>query len=90
MRLHDRLVLQLFMRVFLLCLISFAVIFVLADLFEKMDNFIDHQASWITVGRFYAYKLPEIVRLTLPVDVLLLQVLSLKTTSFSVGFDSLT
>lgn len=71
MRLHDRLVLSLFLRVILLCLVSFVVVFVLADLFEKMDNFIDHQARWSAVGRFYVYKLPEIVRLTLPVDVLL-------------------
>lgn len=71
MRIHDRLVLQLFLRVILICALSFVVIFVLADLFEKMDDFIDHQARWSLVLRFYAYKLPEIVRLTLPVDVLL-------------------
>jgi lipopolysaccharide export system permease protein len=71
MRLHDRLVLQIFLRVIILCVISFVVIFVLADLFEKIDDFIDHQAPWTTVLRFYVFKLPEIVRLTLPVDVLL-------------------
>jgi lipopolysaccharide export system permease protein len=71
MRLHDRLVLQLFLRVVLICVVSFAVIFVLADLFEKMDDFIDHQARWTMVVRFYGYKLADIVRLTLPVDVLL-------------------
>ncbi len=71
MRLHDRLVLQLFIRVCLICAVSFVVIFVLADLFEKMDDFIDHQARWLVVARYYGYQLADILRLTLPVDVLL-------------------
>ena len=70
-RIHDRMVIRLWLRVMLYCIAGFAVLFVLADLFEKIDDFIDHEASIPTVMRYYFYRLPEIVRLTLPVDVLL-------------------
>jgi lipopolysaccharide export system permease protein len=71
MRLHDRMVGSFFLRVMLFCIVGFIVIFVLADLFEKMDGFLDNQARWSSIARFYLYKLPDIVRLTLPIDVLL-------------------
>src|SRR5678815_2340155 len=45
--------------------------FVLADVFEKMDNFIDNQARLSSVLRYFGYKIADIVRLTLPVVVLL-------------------
>lgn len=71
LRLHDRLVLRLWLQVFLYCVAGFVALFVLADLIEKIDNFVDHKAAIGAVARFYLFKIPEIVRLTLPVDVLL-------------------
>jgi lipopolysaccharide export system permease protein len=70
-RLHDRMVIGLWLRVMLYCIAGFAVLFVLGDLFEKIDDFIDHQAPTPTIVRYYLFRVPEIVRLTLPVDVLL-------------------
>jgi len=70
-RLHDRLVLRLWLRVFCICVAGFAILFVLADFFERIDNFIDHRSPVGTVLRYYLFSLPEIVRLTLPVDVVL-------------------
>jgi len=70
-RLHDRMVIRMWLRVMLYCIAAFAILFVLGDLFEKIDNFIDHQAPALTITRYYVFRLAEIVRLTLPVDVLL-------------------
>lgn len=71
LRLHDRLVIRLWVQVFVYCVAGFVALFVLADLIEKIDNFIDHRASVAAVAHLYFFKIPEIVRLTLPVDVLL-------------------
>ena len=77
MRIHDRYVLALFVRVLFFCIVSLAVIFLLVDLFEKIDDFIDHQAKVQDVTRFYLLMLPEIVRLTLPVNVMLATIITL-------------
>ena len=87
LRIHDRLVLSMWLQVFLYCVAGFVALFVLADLIEKIDNFVDHKATIGAVARFYLFKIPEIVRLTLPVDVLLatlftLGVLGRKTRSW--------
>lgn len=71
LRLHDRMVVRLWVQVFVYCVAGFVALFVLADLIEKIDNFIDHKATVGAVLRLYFFKVPEIVRLTLPVDVLL-------------------
>ena len=67
MRLHDRYVLQLFLKALFFCIVGLVIVFFLVDLFEKIDDFIDHSARVRDVARFYAYKLPEMARLTLPV-----------------------
>lgn len=77
MRLHDRLAVSLMLRFLLLAVVALSVVFVLVDLFEQIDKFVDNRAPWPTVARFYLYKLPEIVRLTLPVDVLLAVIFAL-------------
>jgi lipopolysaccharide export system permease protein len=71
MRIHDRYVLGLYLRVLFFCVIGFTVVFLLIDVFEKIDSFIDYKASWWDSTRFFLYKVPDMVRLTLPVDVLL-------------------
>jgi len=71
MRIHDTYVLRLYLRVLLFCVIGFTTVFLLIDVFEKIDSFIDNDAKLLDVARFFLYKVPDMVRLTLPVDVLL-------------------
>lgn len=71
MRRHDAYVLSLYLRVLFFCVIGFTLVFVLIDVFEKIGSFIDNDARLIDVTRFFVYKLPDMLRLTLPVDVLL-------------------
>ena len=77
MRLHDRYILGLFLKALFFCIVGLVIVFFLVDLFEKIDDFIDHSARVRDVARFYGYKMPEMARLTLPVAVMLASILTL-------------
>ncbi|MBN1504722.1 MAG: LPS export ABC transporter permease LptG [Candidatus Eisenbacteria bacterium] len=71
MRILDKYVLREFLVAFSLALLFFMAIFVVVDLFEKIDTFIDYKAPPLSVARFYLYGMPYIVILVLPVAMLL-------------------
>lgn len=71
MTLIDRYLLRTFLRVLLWALLAFVSIFVLVDLFDHIDNFIDDEASAGAVLRYYLFLIPQIVDLILPVSMLL-------------------
>ncbi len=71
MKLLDRYVLSHFLRVLVWALLAFACVFVLVDLFDHVDNFIDDDAQLLSIGKYYLYLLPRIIDLTLPVSMLL-------------------
>jgi lipopolysaccharide export system permease protein len=71
MNLIDRYVLRHFLSVLVWALLAFACVFVLVDLFDHVDNFIDDDARLISIGKYYLYLLPRIIDLTLPVSMLL-------------------
>lgn len=77
MRILDRYVLREFLGYIGLGLAGFIVIFVVVDLFEKIDVFLDHQAPFFLVARFYLYRAPEVVVLALPVALILATFLAL-------------
>ncbi len=52
-------------------LIAFILIFILVDLMENLDDFIDRNVSLSIILKYYLYFSPEIIKLTLPVAVLL-------------------
>jgi lipopolysaccharide export system permease protein len=58
--------------------LSFILIFILVDLFENLDKFIDKGLKLHIIGQYYIYFIPEILKLILPLSVLLA---SLFTTS---------
>ena len=77
MRILDRYVLREFLSYLGLGLAGFIVIFVVVDLFEKIDVFLDHRAPLQLVATFYLYRAPEVVVLALPVALLLATFLAL-------------
>ncbi len=77
MKILDRYLLREFLSYLTLSLIGFIVIFVVVDLFQKIDVFLDHKASATLVTRFYLYRAPEVVVLVLPVALLLATFLAL-------------
>lgn len=77
MRILDRYLLREFASYLLMGLLAFVGIFVIVDVFEKIDTFVDAQAEPLLVLRFYASYVPVVVVLILPVALLLASLLSL-------------
>jgi len=67
-----------FLGLFLFCLLSVIILFLVVDLVENLDRFIDKNVPRKVIFLYYLYYIPYIVVLTLPVATLL-------ATVFSVG-----
>lgn len=76
-RIIDRHVLREFLLYLLLGLSTFVGIYLVVDLFEKIDTFVDHRAAASLILAYYVYSLPLIVIQVLPVAMLLASILSL-------------
>lgn len=71
MKIIDRYIIRQFVISFLFGLLAFAVIFVIIDMMEKLDDFIDANAPTKIVAEYYVFFIPEIIKLMIPVAVLL-------------------
>ncbi|MCC6866964.1 MAG: LptF/LptG family permease [Ignavibacteria bacterium] len=67
----DKYIVIQFVKNFLFALLCFILIFILVDLFENLDKFIDNNFSFLRVANYYFYFIPEIIRLITPIAVLL-------------------
>jgi lipopolysaccharide export system permease protein len=72
----DRYILRRFLLTLIFALIAFALIFVVVDLIENLDKFIDRGVPREIVVRYYLFYLPYIFTLVLPVGVLLASLFS--------------
>jgi len=77
MRILSRYVLREFMRFFSITLTAFVTLFVMGELIEKMDEYIEHKAAVADIARLVLYQLPNIIFLMTPVAVLLSTLLAL-------------
>jgi lipopolysaccharide export system permease protein len=73
----DRYVLREFTTYLVLGLLGFITIFIVVDVFEKIDVFLDHHAPFDLVLQFYVYRVPEVVTRVLPVALLMATFLAL-------------
>ncbi len=71
MRILDRYLLREFLVYLALGLLGFIVIFIVVDLIEKMDVFLDHRAPWPLVAQYFVNLTPDVVVKMLPVALLL-------------------
>ena len=71
MRRLDRYVTGKFLKAALFALLTFSLIFILVDLVEKVDDFIDQSVPFHIILMYYAYFLPRIFSLMVPVALLL-------------------
>lgn len=67
----DRYLLKQFVVTVLFALLAFIVIFVVVDMMENLDDFLDRNAGIDIVARYYFYFMPEIIKLMIPVAMLL-------------------
>jgi lipopolysaccharide export system permease protein len=73
----DRYILREFISYLLMGLLAFIGMFLIVDVFEKIDTFIDAKAPLALVLRFYASYIPVVAIEVLPVAILLATLLSL-------------
>lgn len=53
LKIIDKYILKQFLKNFSLCLLMFASIFIIVDVFDRLDDFIEKGISLFTIGKFY-------------------------------------
>ena len=71
MKIIDRYIVKQFLLSFLFGLVAFLFIFIIIDMMEKLDDFIDAGAPTSVVLQYYVVFMPEILKLMTPVALLL-------------------
>ncbi len=71
MKLIDQYILKEFLRFFLITFVSFIVLFLIIDFFEKSRMFMSNNATASQIGSYYLYSIPMIISLTIPAAILL-------------------
>ncbi len=77
MKTLDRYVLGEFLQALAFALLAFVALFLLIDFIEKLNRFLDHGAQAGPVLRYFAWKIPYILVMMLPVAFLLATFLTL-------------
>ena len=70
MTILDRYLIKQFVQTIVFGLAAFTLIFVVIDMMENLDDFIDQNINFFTIVKYYLYFIPEIIRLITPVAVL--------------------
>jgi len=72
-----RYLLTSFVNTLLFALLSLCLLFVIVDLMENLDDFMDQNAGIEIAAKYYLYFLPEIIKLMTPIAVLLATLFSM-------------
>jgi lipopolysaccharide export system permease protein len=67
-----------FINTFIFAIVALCLIFMIVNLMENLDDFLDQNTGFWIIARYYLYFFPEIIKLMTPVAVLL-------STLFTVG-----
>jgi lipopolysaccharide export system permease protein len=73
----DRYVMSRFVGALSIALVALTVIFVLIHIMDHVDVYLDHDAPWSAVGRYYLLQMPYNTILTLPMAVLIATIISI-------------
>ncbi len=71
MKIVDRYILKQFILTTLFGLLAFTAIFVIIDVMENLDDFLDHNVQTPIIIQYYIAFAPEIIKLMTPVAILL-------------------
>ena len=71
LKILDRYLIRQFFQTILFGLLAFVFVFVIIDMMENLDDFIDQNVRGPIILQYYIVFIPEIIRLMLPVAVLL-------------------
>jgi lipopolysaccharide export system permease protein len=78
-RILDRLVARSFMKVFLAFVVGAPILFILGDVTENLDRYLDRGLSWGEVARAYLYQLPQFIQWSFPIAALVAAVFTIQT-----------
>ncbi|HUI66483.1 MAG TPA: LPS export ABC transporter permease LptG [Bacteroidota bacterium] len=67
----DRSIVRQFLSTTAFSLVAVLLVFIVIDVMEKLDDFIDRQATWGIIVKYYILFTPEIIKLIIPVAMLL-------------------
>ena len=73
----DKYILKQFSSIFLIAILGFLSVFLIVDLIENLDRFMDNKVPSPVVFRYYVYTLPYFISIGLPMAVLISTVFSL-------------
>jgi lipopolysaccharide export system permease protein len=76
MNVIDRYVLKGFLSTLVFSVAALCVIFLVVDLMESLDGFLDHDAPLSAIASYYLYYLPQIIKLIFPIAMLLASLFS--------------
>ena len=76
-RIHDKYLLKRFLKIFSYSVLAFVVIYITVNVFEEIDNFIDHDAKLVDIARYYLYSIPFVLTYVVPVSLLLATVFAM-------------
>lgn len=71
MTIITRYIVREFIKVFFYSLAVIIILFFIGDLSERLGDFLQHQASFFDVLRYFLFKISSIIFLTIPIPVLL-------------------
>ncbi len=77
MKILDKYLLKNYFANFLGAVIVFISIFLLVDLVEKIDNFLDYDLTFLQVLYYYFYTIPWFIHISIPMSALIAVVFSL-------------
>lgn len=79
MKILDLYLIRKFSYVFVFCLLSLVILYLIMDSVENMDRFIDRRVPWYQAVKYYLYYIPSIMVMIMPVVTLLAAVFSVGT-----------
>lgn len=65
-----RYLLRLYLQIFFFSLLALWTVFIIVNMIESLDEFLDNNASWKVIFRYYLNFTPEVIRLVTPISVL--------------------
>lgn len=78
-RILDRLVARSFLRVFFSFILAAPILFILGDVTENLDDYLNQGLTWGGVAKAYFFKLPQFIQWSFPVAALVAAVFSIQT-----------
>jgi len=75
----DRYLIKKFSFVFVFCLLSLIILYLIMDGVENMDRFIDRRVPWFVTAKYYLFYTPSVMVMIMPVVTLLAAVFSIGT-----------